>query len=481
MKLPDIDPGNPPRVLVIGDLMVDRYLWGVCERISPEAPVQVVDVRKESYALGGAGNVVANLVSLGAQVDLIALVGHDLKQTPLAGLLAKLGVAVAGLVRDEQRPTTIKTRLVAARHQIVRFDVESAAACPEACAAATIEKAAQIIPRTHVVILSDYGKGFLTERIAQAVIATCQRHEIPVLVDPKGRDYTKYRGATLITPNRKEAALASGLALDSEEGIRKAGQKLRTDYDLEACLITLSEDGMALFADAEESWLPTEAQEVFDVTGAGDTVIAATGLGLAAGLSLVEACSFANRAAGVVVGKIGAATVTLPEIRAPQRAGPAEAKILELDALLERVAVLHSLGRKIVFTNGCFDLLHAGHIQYLTGAAALGAVLIVGLNSDASVLRLKGEGRPINSQDDRAIILAALSVVTYVVLFSEDTPLSLIQSIVPDILVKGGDYDPHQIVGADVVRKAGGTVTVLPFVDGKSTTAMIDRASGVKS
>jgi D-beta-D-heptose 7-phosphate kinase/D-beta-D-heptose 1-phosphate adenosyltransferase len=482
MKLPEIDPERPPRALVIGDLMIDRYLWGTCERISPEAPVQVVDVRRESYALGGAGNVIANLASLGAQVNLIALVGHDWTQSPLASLLAERGLTTSGLVRDDQRPTTVKTRLIAAHHQIVRFDTESTVPCPETCALAIVERAAQMIPDTQVVILSDYGKGLLTEGVVQALIKQCHRYGVPVLVDPKGRDFNKYRGASLLTPNRREAALASGLTLDSEQGIRRAGQKLRSDYGLEACLITLSEDGMALFAHAEEHWLPTEAQEVFDVTGAGDTVIAAVGFGLAAGLSLVEACRFSNRAAGVVVGKVGSASVTLDEIRAPKGTLlPPQAKIVELEVLLEHVALLRSLGRKIVFTNGCFDLLHSGHVQYLTQAAALGAVLIVGLNSDASVRRIKGMNRPINDQNDRAIVLGGLSAVTYVVLFSEDTPLSLIQSISPDVLAKGGDYDPQQIIGADVVRAAGGTVTVIPFVAGKSTTALIERASGSKS
>ena len=479
MKLPELDPAQPPRILVVGDLMIDRYLWGTCDRVSPEAPVQVVNVASESYALGGAGNVVANLASLGAKPQLVALVGSDLSQTRLPALLSEWGVSSDGLVRDDERPTTVKTRLLAAKHQIVRFDVESSAQCSEQCATELIERAKAALEQTDVVILSDYGKGLLTPRVARALIELCHARKVPVLVDPKGRDYEKYRGASLLTPNRREAAQATGIALDSQEHIRSAGRKLSHELGLGACLITLSEDGMALFHDQREFWLATEAREVFDVTGAGDTVIAAVAFGLAAGLPLADACRFANRAAGVVVGKVGSATVTLDELRAHRSSASfsrPEDKILEPERLLREVGRLRGQGQKIVFTNGCFDLLHAGHVQYLSRAANLGDVLIVGLNSDASVRRLKGERRPLNRESDRALLLAALSAVSYVVLFGEDTPLSLIRSIAPDVLVKGGDYVADQIVGADLVRAAGGSVEVLPFVAGHSTSALIERA-----
>jgi D-beta-D-heptose 7-phosphate kinase/D-beta-D-heptose 1-phosphate adenosyltransferase len=475
MKRPKIDPEDPPRVLVIGDLMLDRYLWGSCDRVSPEAPVQVVKVAEETHALGGCGNVLANLVSLGARPQVIALVGRDEANTRLQALLGAIIPDPRGILVDEARPTTVKTRLVAARHQIVRFDVESTAPCSAAHAARLLELADEMIPRSQVVVLSDYGKGLLTDELAAALIACCRRHGVRVLVDPKGQQYGKYAGASLLTPNRKEAALATGSPLATQEQIRAAGFKLCRDHHLDACLITLSEDGMALFTPQGETWLPTVAREVFDVTGAGDTVIAALALGLSTNMSLPEACGLANRAAGVVVGKVGAASVTLDEIDHVYSAS-ARGKIVDLVELEQQVARHRSEGRKVAFTNGCFDLLHAGHVQYLAAAAAMADVLVVGLNSDASVARLKGEGRPLNTERDRATVLAGLSAVDYVTVFSDDTPLSLIERVVPDVLVKGADYEPDQIVGADVVRRAGGRVEVVPLVEGRSTTALVQRA-----
>ena len=479
MKLPRVDNENPPRVLVIGDLMLDRYLWGTCDRVSPEAPVQVVKVVEETQALGGCGNVLANLAGLGARPQVIALVGRDDAAAQLQKLLDAIVPERRGIIVDEARPTTVKTRLVAARHQIVRFDTESTAPCSAASAAQLLELAEEMIPSSEVVVLSDYGKGLVTDEVAHAVIACCRRHKVQVLVDPKGHRYEKYRGASVLTPNRKEAAQATGSSLATREQISAAGAKLCRELDLDACLITLSEDGMALFTPEGDTWLPTVAREVFDVTGAGDTVIAALALGISLNMSLPEACEFANRAAGVVVGKVGAASVTLDEIDhaygASRAIGPGD-KIVELAELERKLALYRSEGRKIVFTNGCFDLLHAGHVQYLAAAAAMGDVLIVGLNSDESVRRLKGEGRPLNHELDRATILAGLHAVSYVVLFEEDTPLALIERIVPDVLVKGGDYEPDQIVGADVVRRAGGNVEVVPLMEGRSTTALVQRA-----
>jgi D-beta-D-heptose 7-phosphate kinase/D-beta-D-heptose 1-phosphate adenosyltransferase len=482
MHLPILNPSSPPRVLVVGDLMVDKYLWGTCDRVSPEAPVQVVNIRRESYTLGGAGNVVANLRSLGAQVEIVALVGHDIDQTPVHRLLIDTGVSTAGLVHDETRPTTVKTRVLAGQHQIVRFDLESTTPCARAQEEQVIDAAIKRIANSDVVIVSDYGKGLLTPAVVRKIIEHCRAKEVPVLIDPKGRDYTKYRGASLLTPNRKEAAAASNLNLDTEEGISTAGRKLVEEYQLAGCLITLSEDGMTLFTSDDEHRLPTAAQEVFDVTGAGDTVIAAVAFGIGTGLALLDACRFANRAAGVVVGKLGSATVTLQELRKPISASssPPTTKAVEIEGLLLEVQRLRANGRRIVFTNGCFDILHAGHVDYLTRAASLGDALIVGLNSDESVRRIKGPQRPINNQQDRAQLLAAMSAVTYVVTFSEDTPASLIARILPDVLVKGGDYVADDIVGADVVRRAGGSVRVLQFVEGKSTTAIIERAAGAK-
>jgi D-beta-D-heptose 7-phosphate kinase/D-beta-D-heptose 1-phosphate adenosyltransferase len=473
MRLPSPNPERPPRVLVIGDLMLDRYLWGSCDRISPEAPVQVVKVQRETHCLGGAGNVATNLRSLGAEVSLIALVGADAPSTPLARLMQDLGVGADGLVSDPARPTSIKTRVLAAHHQLLRFDVERAEPCSAAHAQAMLDGLQRKAADTDVVVLSDYGKGVLTPSLTRELIAHCRKAGLPVLVDPKGRDYAHYLGATLLTPNRKEAAAATGLDLTSDAGIASAGRQLLSRLELTACLITLSEDGMALFEAAGEQRLPTQAREVFDVTGAGDTVIAAIAFALACGLPLLEACDFANGAAGVVVGKLGAASVTLDEIaRAAGNFTGREAKLRTRDELLREVTRLRAAGRSIVFTNGCFDILHAGHVQYLEQAAALGDVLIVGLNSPK---------RPINPELDRAQLLAALSSVSYVTPFAEDTPRELIASLLPDVLVKGGDYRPDDIAGAAEVRAHGGEVRVLPFVEGRSTSRIIARAAEDKS
>lgn len=484
MRLPTFDRTPSPRVLVIGDLMLDRYLWGSCDRVSPEAPVQVVQVQRETYSLGGAGNVVANLRSLGADTALIALLGADAAGETLEKLLREQGVDTAGLVRDPTRPTTVKTRVLAAHHQLLRFDVERTTACSDEQAAAILTALQLRAADTKAVILSDYGKGVLTKPLVSELIRSCRALGLPVLIDPKGRDYGHYRGATLLTPNRKEAAAATGLTLKDDNHIAAAGRQLLQELDLSACLITLSEDGMALFEPQGVQRLPTQAREVFDVTGAGDTVIAAIAFGLSCELSMLEACQFANRAAGVVVGKLGAATVTLDELAdtetpSQQRERDPASKVMSLDRLLSELARLRagSRARRIVFTNGCFDILHAGHVQYLSQAARLGDVLIVGLNSDDSVRRLKGPTRPINTEQDRALLLAGLSAVSYVTTFAQDTPFELINALLPDVLVKGGDYRAEDIIGGDIVRAKGGCVTVLPFVAGHSTTNVIARAT----
>jgi D-beta-D-heptose 7-phosphate kinase/D-beta-D-heptose 1-phosphate adenosyltransferase len=303
-----------------------------------------------------------------------------------------------------------------------------------------------------------------------------------VFVDPKGTDYTKYRGATMITPNRKEAGAAAGIDMNAAGAVGQAGRRLLDEHAFGACLITLSEDGMELFEGGREHRLPTEAREVFDVTGAGDTVIAAVAFATACGLPLLDACRFANRAAGIVVGKLGSATTTLEEIRhatVPRLPGLDE-KALSVDALCEKLAADRLSGKTVVFTNGCFDILHAGHVRYLAEARKFGDVLVVGLNTDASVRRLKGPARPLNTEHERALVLSALASVDYVVPFADDTPLALIERVVPDVLVKGGDYRAEDVVGADVVTRAQGTVKILPFLEGKSTSSLIDRISKEK-
>jgi D-beta-D-heptose 7-phosphate kinase/D-beta-D-heptose 1-phosphate adenosyltransferase len=418
---------------------------------------------------------------------LMGVVGNDAGQHLVRSALAGSGIQ-DGLIEAVGRPTTIKRRVVAGQQQIVRVDHESSSGIPTDLEHALVAAAEAIVDRAAVMVLSDYGKGVLTPSVTAALIALCRTRGIPILVDPKGRDYSKYRGATLVTPNRKEAAAATGLALRSEAGIIAAGRMLRQMFELDACLITLSEDGMALFEHETETFLPTEAREVFDVTGAGDTVLAGLALSLAAGEKLVDACRFANVAAGVVVGKVGSATVSLDEIAAANSRrdarmifGSPQEKILSRVQLARRIADMRAAGRKIVFTNGCFDILHAGHARYLTEAAALGDVLVVGLNDDASVARLKGPSRPINTVDDRALVLATLAPVAFVTEFGEDTPLSLIEELKPDVLVKGGDYVADDVVGADFVRARGGSVEILEFLEGRSTTQTIARLANATS
>jgi D-beta-D-heptose 7-phosphate kinase/D-beta-D-heptose 1-phosphate adenosyltransferase len=485
MSLPDLNLVNllrdrHPHVLVIGDLMLDRYVWGQTDRVSPEAPVPVVDVQSESLGLGGAGNVIANLVAFGASVSICTVIGTEGRGDDLIRLLDRPGVDRSGLVVEQGRRITEKCRLMAGHQQVVRFDAETR----EPPAAPSSRELMAAITRslerpTGAVIVSDYGKGVCTEAMVQGVIERAGALGVPVFCDPKGTDYAKYRGATAVTPNRREAAEATHRRIGDDAALAAAGQVLRTTLGSPYCLITLSEDGMALFDAEGMTKIPTLAREVFDVTGAGDTVIAGIGFAVAAGLGMHEACRFANVAAGIVVGKLGSASVTFEEmtrhVLGSASSDRRRGKLVELGELGERLRAHRCLGERIVFTNGCFDLLHRGHVQYLEAAAELGDVLVVGLNSDASVGRLKGAGRPIHGGEDRAFVLAGLRSVDYVVIFEEDTPLALIQAVEPDVLVKGGDYQPDTIVGAASVTARGGRVLTIPLVAGRSTSGAIQR------
>ncbi len=465
-----------PNILVIGDLMIDHYLWGSAERISPEAPVQVVDIAKESSVLGGAGNVINNLISLGAKVNVASVVGDDEIAKELTIMLKSIGVKTEGLITQSGRKTSKKSRVIAANQQILRYDNES----KETIASASVEKIIQAIEKdlfvTDMIIFSDYGKGVITDELSQAVIKLAKIKNIKVLVDPKGTDYSKYRGAHMLTPNKKEASEATKINIVDDASLEQALLSLKEQCDLERSMITLSEDGIAIY-DGEVKRFPTVAQEVFDVTGAGDTVIASIAFALSAGLSIEETARFANLAAGVVVGKIGSATVTLDEIeiyesKLHQSSSDAHIKSFEeIDRIVKR-AKEH--GQRVVFTNGCFDILHVGHVKYLQEAKSFGDILIVGLNSDASVRELKGPSRPVNTEDDRAYILAALDAVDYVVKFSDDTPHELIKMIAPDVLVKGGDYEGKTVVGTEFSK----VLKLVDFVDGKSTTKTIEKIQG---
>ncbi|UFS62219.1 D-glycero-beta-D-manno-heptose-7-phosphate kinase [Sulfurimonas sp. HSL-3221] len=462
-----------PNILVVGDLMIDHYLWGRAERISPEAPVQVVDVANETTVLGGAGNVINNLIALGASVSVASAIGDDANGKELTLMLKSIGVKTEGLVTQPGRKTSKKSRVIAANQQILRYDKESKDAITEGSEAKILAAVEKDLFLYDIIILSDYGKGVLTPTLAQGVITRARAGGKKVLVDPKGRDYTKYRGAHLLTPNKKEAIEATGIEIKDDESLKAALLWLKSECGLDRSMITLSEDGIAIF-DEKLKRFPTVAQEVYDVTGAGDTVIASIAFALSSGLSIDDAARFANLAAGVVVGKIGSATVTLDEIEeyeAMLHQSSSDAHIKSFEEIDRIVNRCRAGGKRIVFTNGCFDILHVGHVKYLQVAKSFGDILIVGLNADASVRALKGPSRPVNSEDDRAYILAALESVDYVVKFGDDTPYELIKMLRPDVLVKGGDYEGKAVVGTEFA----GELKLVDFVEGKSTTKTIAR------
>ena len=462
-----------PNILVIGDLMIDHYLWGSCDRISPEAPVQVVNVKKESSVLGGAGNVINNLVALGSVVDVISVIGNDSVANELKSLLEKIDVPTSNLVVENNRKTSKKSRLIASQQQVLRYDMESIDDINENSHKQIIQTLETNIDKYSSIILSDYGKGVLTTNLTKEIIKIANKNSIKVLVDPKGKDYSKYKGSYTLTPNKKEAMEATNIDIKDENSLIEALKSLKTQCSLEVSLVTLSEQGIAIFDD-ELTIKPTVAREVYDVTGAGDTVIASIAFALGNDLDIKDAVYFANLAAGVVVGKIGSATTTLDEIYEYEYSlhkSNSTSHIKTFDEIKTLSSKLHNQGKKIVFTNGCFDILHVGHVKYLEVAKSYGDVLILGLNADSSVRKLKGPTRPINTQDDRAYILASLESVDYVVIFEEETPYELIKLIKPHVLVKGGDYEGKEVVGQDIADE----LKLVQFVDGKSTTNTIKR------
>ena len=465
--------GKSPRLLVVGDLMIDHYLWGSCERISPEAPVQVVNVKSESSVLGGAGNVINNLRALGSQVDVISVVGGCEISNELKTLLKNISVSTQHLITQKDRITSKKSRIIASQQQVVRYDRESSDEISTESQKQILESFTSIIANYDGVLLSDYGKGVLTPSLTQSLIAVANKAGKKVMVDPKGLDYSKYKGAYLLTPNKKEASEATQITIKDDESLTQAITQLKTQCNLTISLITLSEQGVAIFDDALRTH-PTVAREVYDVTGAGDTVLASLGFALACDYQIDDAVKFSNLAAGVVVGKIGSATATLNEIieyESSLNKSTSDEHIKTLDEITLLSKELKARDKKIIFTNGCFDILHAGHVRYLETAKSYGDVLILGLNSDRSVTALKGEGRPINTQLDRAYILAALEAVDYVVVFDDDTPYDLIKTIKPHTLVKGGDYEGKAVVGQDIANE----LKLVQFVDGKSTTKTIEK------
>ncbi|MBA4284577.1 MAG: bifunctional heptose 7-phosphate kinase/heptose 1-phosphate adenyltransferase [Xanthomonadaceae bacterium] len=465
------------RVLVVGDVMLDRYWVGPTGRISPEAPVPVVRIQKDETRPGGAANVALNIASLGGQVRLLGVVGRDDAAKKLRDALIDRQVQ-PDFTETASCPTITKLRVLSRNQQLIRLDFEESLAVAGAFNHDEfLGRFRRALDDAQVVILSDYGKGTLAD--AARMIAEARARNLPVLVDPKGSDWRPYRGATLITPNLSELEAVVGPCPDEATIVAK-GRKLRDELGIDALLVTRSEHGMTLLAPNQPPLhLPTEAREVFDVTGAGDTVIATFGAALAAGHDFAHAARVANLAAGIVVAKLGTATVSPAELlRAIRRQHEDDSAVLSEPELLERVRQAQAQGQVVVMTNGCFDLLHVGHVRYLEAARKLGDVLIVAVNTDDSVKRLKGPTRPLNPTDDRMRMLAALKCVDWVVPFAEDTPLRLITEVLPDLLVKGGDYRPEQVAGHEVVAAHGGQTVILDFHDGYSTTRIIERARG---
>lgn len=466
------------RVLVLGDVMLDRFVYGTVERISPEAPIPVMSVQRTSDMPGGAGNVVRNVAAMGGQAILLGVVGDDEFAQDLRGRFAGMPTVEVRLIADASRPTTVKTRYVADRQQILRADRESRAEINQAVQGELLAAFEQALPNVDVVVLSDYAKGVLSEAVTQAAIAAARRAGKRVVVDPKSRSFAKYRGAHVLTPNRHELQLASGLECSNDEQVIAGARQSIEAGHCEAMVVTRSADGMSVVEQGGAMHLHAVAREVFDVSGAGDTAIAALALGLAKGGDLANVARLANIAAGIVVSKPGTAVVTTGEVMVALEdvAQPtASPKLFNLHRVQQQVERWREQGLKVAFTNGCFDLLHPGHISLLDQARRTADKLVVGLNSDLSVRRLKGTGRPVQSEVARATVLVSLKAVDAVVIFDEDTPLELIRSLAPDVLVKGADYTVATVVGAEDVMARGGKVVLANLVEGQSTTNTLRR------
>ncbi|MDB5382243.1 MAG: bifunctional heptose 7-phosphate kinase/heptose 1-phosphate adenyltransferase [Rhodospirillales bacterium] len=465
--------------LVVGDAMLDRYVYGVVRRVSPEAPVPILAVERELAMPGGAGNVVRNLTAVGVAVAFVSVVGDDQSGSDLTGLIGGQPGVEPWLLVQGGRTTTTKTRFIAAGQQMMRADHEVVAPVHPRLAERVVRIASDAIAATAVVVLSDYGKGVLAGGVAEKLIAAAQAAGRRVLVDPKGRDYSKYAGADLITPNRGELSEATGMPVDTEEAIVAAARALRATHGFGAVLVTRSEDGMTLLEGDDVRHYPAEAPEVHDVSGAGDTVVALVAAGLAAGQKLAVAVRLANIAAGIVVGKVGTAVARESDLLdAISVERGALRKVVSMASAAEQVERWRRRGWRVGFTNGCFDLLHPGHVHLLEQARSWCDRLVVGLNSDESVKRLKGAARPIQVEAARAAVLASLASVDCVTLFEEDTPEKLIRALRPDVLVKGADYTVAQVVGGELVAEWGGQVKLAQLLPGQSTTATVARIKG---
>ncbi len=472
------------RVLAVGDLMLDRFVYGAVDRISPEAPVPVLRIDREEVMLGGVGNVTRNLRALGASVCLVSLVGRDQQAREIKELLRQDLEVESHLIEDDDRPTTIKTRYIAGGQQMMRADRERAATIDRPAEDDVIGRAVADLDQANALILSDYGKGILTDRVVRALIDAAGDRDVPVVIDPKGNDYSGYAGASLVTPNRRELMEATRLPATDDTGVVAAARALIDASGVKAVLVTRSQHGMTLVQDGEPDapvHLTATAREVYDVSGAGDTVAATVAAALGAGIGIEDACRLANTAAGIVVAKMGTATASAAEMAAVLRRNErtvGEAKTSTLETARSVVSGWREAGLKIGFTNGVFDLLHPGHISLLRQAKSQCDRLVVAINSDASVKRLKGENRPIQNDAARALVLGSLASVDLVVIFAEDTPLAVLEALRPDLLVKGADYTVDRVVGADLVQSYGGRVLLADLAAGHSTSSTVSRIAG---
>jgi len=473
----DISKFDHCHLMVVGDLMIDEYVWGEVERISPEAPVQVVSVKNEDCTLGGSGNVVNNLVALGAKVSVLGVTGTGRGRKLLLNRLDNLGVDAQGVIRERSRPTTKKTRIIADHQQVLRIDRET----KKEIAASTLKSlkalAAKIIPSVDLILISDYGKGLITSAFIADLVKIAKQNNKITIADPKGLDFTKYSGVTLLTPNSKEAALASGVEISDQKDIAAAGKILIEKFGIEKLLITCGKDGMVLFEpDHKPFKISTKARDVYDVSGAGDTVMAVLGLGMAVGLPLREAVTLANTAAGIVVGKVGTATVSKRELSHAlnQTSRDNASKFKSLSEISQICRKLQKDRKRVILTNGCFDLLHVGHIRLFSASKQLGDVMIVAIDDDDSVRLLKGAGRPVIGANERVRILSALDSVDYVVVFATSELDNVIRAIRPDVLTKGSDYESTEVLGREIVESYGGRIERISITEEISATQIIN-------
>ena len=473
----DISRFDHCHLLVVGDLMIDEYVWGEVDRISPEAPVQVVSVKNEEFTLGGSGNVVNNLVALGAKVSVLGVTGTGRDSRLLLSRLDDLGVDTQGVIRERSRPTTKKTRIIADHQQMLRIDRETNKEIANSTFKSLTKLAEKIIPAVDLILISDYGKGLVSRNLIAELIKIAKHYSKLTIADPKGLDFTKYSGVSLLTPNSKEASLASGVEISDKKNIAAAGKILIEKSGIEKLLITCGKDGMILFEPGSKPFkISTKARDVYDVSGAGDTVMAVLGLGMAARLPLKDAITLANIAAGIVVGKVGTATVSKSELlqALDQTSEDNASKYKSLNEISQICRKLQKARKRIVLTNGCFDLLHVGHIRLFSASKRLGDVMVVAIDDDDSVKLLKGPGRPVINASERVRILSALDSVDYVVVFATNELDNVIGSIRPDVLTKGIDYESTEIIGREIVESYGGRIERISITDEISATQIIN-------